>query len=64
MRAAGVPERQLRNVVAASAEGYAFPADLDATPPVDGLAPPSQADLLTEAVLAGWDDDRFGTTAR
>jgi ectoine hydroxylase-related dioxygenase (phytanoyl-CoA dioxygenase family) len=59
MRAAGVPERQLRNVVAASAEGYAFPADLDATPPVDGLAPPSQADLLTEAVLAGWDDDRF-----
>jgi ectoine hydroxylase-related dioxygenase (phytanoyl-CoA dioxygenase family) len=59
MRAAGAPERQLRNVVAASAEGYAFPADLDATPPVDGLAPPSQADLLTEAVLAGWDDDRF-----
>jgi ectoine hydroxylase-related dioxygenase (phytanoyl-CoA dioxygenase family) len=59
MRAAGAPERQLRNAIAASAEGYAFPADLDATPPVDGLAPPSQADLLTEAVLSGWDDDRF-----
>jgi ectoine hydroxylase-related dioxygenase (phytanoyl-CoA dioxygenase family) len=59
MRAAGAPEQQLRNAIAASAEGYAFPADLDATPPVDGLAPPSQADLLTEAVLSGWDDDRF-----
>jgi ectoine hydroxylase-related dioxygenase (phytanoyl-CoA dioxygenase family) len=62
MRAAGAPERQLRNVVAAAAEGYSFPADLDATPPVDGLAPPSQADRLLEAALAGWDDDRFAAT--
>jgi ectoine hydroxylase-related dioxygenase (phytanoyl-CoA dioxygenase family) len=59
MRAAGAPERRLRNAVAAAAEGYAFPADLDATPPVDGLAPPSRADLLTRAVLDGWDDERF-----
>jgi ectoine hydroxylase-related dioxygenase (phytanoyl-CoA dioxygenase family) len=59
MRAAGAPERRLRNAVAAAAEGYAFPTDLDRTPPVDGLAPPSQADLLTRAVLEDWDDDRF-----
>jgi ectoine hydroxylase-related dioxygenase (phytanoyl-CoA dioxygenase family) len=59
MRAAGAGERALRNAVAAAAEGYAFPADLDRTPPVDGLAPPTQADLLTRAVLEGWDDARF-----
>jgi ectoine hydroxylase-related dioxygenase (phytanoyl-CoA dioxygenase family) len=50
-RAAGATEREVRNVVAASAEGYPFPTDLDLDPPVDGLAPPSQADLLAEAVL-------------
>ena len=59
MRAAGAVEGHLRNAVAAAAEGYAFPADLDRTPPVDGLAPPSQADLLLRAVLGDWDDDRF-----
>jgi hypothetical protein len=59
MHAAGAPRRHLRNAIAAAAEGYPFPADLDATPPVDGLAAPSQADLLTAAVLGGWDDDRF-----
>lgn len=36
--------------LAAAAEGYPFPTDLDADPPVDGLAPPSQADLLREAL--------------
>ena len=62
MRAAGADEAQLRQVIAASAEGYAFPTDLDRDPPVDGLAPPSQADLLTEAVLLGHDDDTFAAT--
>jgi ectoine hydroxylase-related dioxygenase (phytanoyl-CoA dioxygenase family) len=59
MRAAGASEAVLRTVIAAAAEGYAFPTDLDRDPPVDGLAPPSQADLLTEAVLLGQDDDTF-----
>lgn len=51
LRAAGLSERQLRNAVAAAAEGYAFPTDLDADPPVDGLAPPTPADRLLAAVL-------------
>ncbi|HZG90160.1 MAG TPA: phytanoyl-CoA dioxygenase family protein [Pseudonocardia sp.] len=59
MRAAGAAERQLHHVVAAAAEGYPFPADLDRTPPVDGLAPPTRADLLAEAVRDDWDDARF-----
>lgn len=44
-KAAGVGERWLEQVVAASAEGYPFPTNLDRDPPVDGLAPPSQADV-------------------
>ncbi|MCD2188981.1 phytanoyl-CoA dioxygenase family protein [Actinomycetospora soli] len=44
----------LENAVAATAEGYAFPTDLDADPPVDGLAPPSPADVLLRAVRERW----------
>jgi ectoine hydroxylase-related dioxygenase (phytanoyl-CoA dioxygenase family) len=50
-------ETALRNVVAATAEGYAFPTNLDLDPPVDGTAPPTQADLLLQAVREGWDAD-------
>ncbi|MGW2338938.1 phytanoyl-CoA dioxygenase family protein [Streptomyces sp. NPDC001685] len=42
------------NVIAASAEGYPFPTNLDADPPVDGLAPPSQADAVRRALAEGW----------
>ncbi|WP_230396589.1 phytanoyl-CoA dioxygenase family protein [Streptomyces blattellae] len=47
-------ERWVENVVAASAEGYPFPTDLDRDPPVDGLAPPSQADVVRRAVRETW----------
>ncbi|HVH21982.1 MAG TPA: hypothetical protein VNA11_05965 [Pseudonocardia sp.] len=26
---------------------------------MDGLAPPTQADLVRQALAEGWDDDRF-----
>lgn len=42
------------HALAAAAEGYPFPTDLDADPPVDGLAPPSQADLVRRAVAESW----------
>ena len=47
------------NVVAASAEGYSFPTNLDLDPPVGGLAPKSQQDLVREALAASWDDATF-----
>ncbi|MET9384451.1 phytanoyl-CoA dioxygenase family protein [Streptomyces sp. NPDC002928] len=53
-RAQGVGEEWLENVIAASAEGYPFPTNLDSDPPVDGLAPPSQADVLRRAVREEW----------
>ncbi|MDX2824835.1 phytanoyl-CoA dioxygenase [Streptomyces ipomoeae] len=58
-RAEGAAEDWLRRVVAATAEGYPFPTDLDRDPPVDGLAPPSQADLMWRAVSEGWSPERL-----
>ncbi|MFD8521595.1 phytanoyl-CoA dioxygenase family protein [Streptomyces capillispiralis] len=53
-KAEGAGERWLENVIAASAEGYPFPTNLDSDPPVDGLAPPSQADVVRRALREGW----------
>ncbi|GAA2743078.1 phytanoyl-CoA dioxygenase family protein [Terrabacter aerolatus] len=49
-RADGLPGRQVANVVAASAEGYAFPTNLDRDQPVDGMSPRTQAELVTDAL--------------
>ncbi len=42
--------RGVANVIAASAEGYAFPTNLDRDPPVGGLIPLSQAELMAGAL--------------
>jgi ectoine hydroxylase-related dioxygenase (phytanoyl-CoA dioxygenase family) len=47
------------NVIAATAEGYAFPTNLDRDQPIGGLAPQSQADVLRQAVAEGWDPDQL-----
>lgn len=49
----------LDNVIAASAEGYAFPTNLDRDQPIGGLAPPTQADLVRQALAEDWPDDRL-----
>lgn len=51
---AGVDEAWTANVIAASAEGYPFPTNLDSDPPVDGLAPASQADVVRRALREAW----------
>ncbi|MFF4260273.1 phytanoyl-CoA dioxygenase family protein [Streptomyces sp. NPDC001663] len=58
-KAEGVPEDWLRRVIAVTAEGYPFPTNLDLDPPVDGLAPPSQADTVWQAVTEGWTPGRL-----
>jgi ectoine hydroxylase-related dioxygenase (phytanoyl-CoA dioxygenase family) len=50
------------NVVAAAAEGYAFPTDLDQDQPIGGLAPPTQAELLQQALTEKWDTPQFEKT--
>jgi hypothetical protein len=63
-KADGAGEREVRNVVAASAEGYAFPTNLDRDQPVGGLAPQTQAELLWRALRDGWEPDAFAGALR
>ena len=44
---------ELNAVIASAAEGYAFPTNLDTDPPVGGLAPKSQADIMRESLEQG-----------
>ena len=60
-RAEGLDARAVANVVAACAEGYAFPTDLDRDQPVGGLSPPSQAEIVTDALVQGWPAERLRT---
>ena len=57
--ASGLDRAAAANVVAACAEGYAFPTNLDRDQPVDGLAPQSQADLMNRALDGGWTPERL-----
>jgi ectoine hydroxylase-related dioxygenase (phytanoyl-CoA dioxygenase family) len=61
LRAAAAAGADVGHAVAAAAEGYAFPTNLDRDPPVDGLAPPTQADLVRQALAQGWEPARFST---
>ena len=42
----------IANVIAATAEGYAFPTNLDRDPPLGGMAPKSQAAHMADALAA------------
>lgn len=50
MKRAGRPARDLSNVVNATAEGYAFPTNLDSDQPIGSLAPLSQVDIVLAAL--------------
>jgi ectoine hydroxylase-related dioxygenase (phytanoyl-CoA dioxygenase family) len=51
--------RAARNLIAVVAEGYPFPTNLDRDQPIGGLAPQSQAQLLSQAVEEDWDVARL-----
>jgi ectoine hydroxylase-related dioxygenase (phytanoyl-CoA dioxygenase family) len=48
------------NAVAACAEGYSFPTNLDRDPPLGGLAPQTQQALMLKALHEDWDVPTFG----
>ena len=52
-----MPEAE--RAVAACAEGYAFPTNLDRDPPLGGLAPESQQALMGRALAEHWTPERF-----
>ena len=51
--------RSEANVIAACAQGYAFPTNLDRDPPIGGLAPESQAALMQRALNDAWPLAKF-----
>jgi ectoine hydroxylase-related dioxygenase (phytanoyl-CoA dioxygenase family) len=48
-----ISAEQVAHAVAACAEGYPFPTNLDRDPPLGGLAPPSQQALMLRALQEG-----------
>ncbi len=58
-RARDPGRRALEAAVAATAEGYAFPTNLDRDPPVGGLAPESQQAFFQRALDAGMSESDF-----
>ncbi len=61
LRLGSLSEREIDCVVAATAEGYPFPANLDIDSPLSGMAPPSPQDLMRQALAEGWTIERFAT---
>jgi ectoine hydroxylase-related dioxygenase (phytanoyl-CoA dioxygenase family) len=57
----GASPAAIANVIAACAEGYPFPANLDLDQPAGGLPPPAQADILAKAVAQGWSRQQLET---
>jgi ectoine hydroxylase-related dioxygenase (phytanoyl-CoA dioxygenase family) len=57
----GASPAAIANAIAACAEGYPFPANLDLDQPIDGLAPPTQAGILGVAVAEGWSRQQLET---
>ena len=60
-RSAGADPASLANALAASAEGYPFPSNLDLDENVGGLTPLAQSALLQQALTEDWDAERVST---
>ena len=54
-----VSESALRAAIAATAEGYSFPTNLDSDPPIGGLAPETQQAFFLRALEEGMDQTAF-----
>ncbi|MBN3766852.1 phytanoyl-CoA dioxygenase family protein [Burkholderia sp. Ac-20365] len=55
---------QTSAVIASCAEGYAFPTNLDRNPPVGGLAPASQQQILSKALDENWTGEQLADALR
>ncbi len=51
------------NAIAASAEGYAFPTNLDRDPAIGGMAPQSPQALMRQALKENWAPEAFAEAA-
>ncbi|APA68234.1 phytanoyl-CoA dioxygenase family protein [Janthinobacterium sp. 1_2014MBL_MicDiv] len=55
----GLSADGIAHAIAACAEGYAFPSNLDRDQPIGGMAPPTQQQLMHEALAQDWPPARF-----
>lgn len=55
----GTAGRRLETLIAATAEGYPFPCNLDLDSPLSGMAPPSQQDILRQALAGSWNPEQL-----
>ncbi|WP_085902933.1 phytanoyl-CoA dioxygenase family protein [Kiloniella majae] len=51
MQSGALSNEMLKSAIAASAEGYSFPTNLDLDPPIGGLAPKTQAQKIQEIIF-------------
>ncbi len=49
-----VSDEVVENIIAAVADGYAFPTNLDSDPPIGGNAPETQQDVMRRAIAERW----------
>jgi ectoine hydroxylase-related dioxygenase (phytanoyl-CoA dioxygenase family) len=54
VKAGRITERQLQDTIAAAADGYSFPTNLDSDPPLGGNAPETGQQLMQRALLEQW----------
>lgn len=59
LKAAGTEPAAIDRILAASAEGYAFPSDLDSDQPLRGLVPQTQAEIVAEALAEDWSPEKL-----
>lgn len=59
VEAGTISDRDADTVIAATSEGYPFPASLELEPPLGGMAPPAQAAILRKALAERWPADRL-----
>ncbi|NND92258.1 MAG: phytanoyl-CoA dioxygenase [Granulosicoccus sp.] len=61
---AGWQSRHTRQAIEACAEAYPFPANMELEPPVNGLAPVSQQELMHQCLAEGCTPDEFSSRVR
>ncbi len=60
----GWQTRHIAQVIEASAEVYPFPANLELEPPMNGLAPVSQQQLMSQCLTDGCTTEEFTRRVR
>jgi ectoine hydroxylase-related dioxygenase (phytanoyl-CoA dioxygenase family) len=64
MKAGGASPMEVDNAIVATADCYPFPTNLDRDTPIGGLTPPSQADIVRQAVADTWSPEALSKELR